>query len=274
MTRTTDPPPLADALGIPGASAVSLLDPDGPRVLWWAGGGPPDEQQAATVVTLAAAAAGMVMLGETGDELGDVLLTSSDAFHVVRLVEDGTSPLVAHLTLRRAGANLAMARREFGSLIKAYAGQVDETRKAAAPVLAPSPAPAIAAAQVAPDLTADPEVAAFVAAEPEVAAFVTAEPAFGAAKPAFGAAEPEPAFVVADPEVAAFESGYTSSAPVSAPPVPVPPPGELPRRNRVEPAETGSPDEGSAPDLFSLLGRPYTADDDILDRVLGALRLL
>ncbi|MEU8815444.1 hypothetical protein [Actinoplanes sp. NPDC048796] len=192
MTRPTDPPPLADALGIPGASAVSLLDPDGPRVLWWAGGGPPDEQQAATVVTLAAAAAGMVMLGETGDELGDVLLTSSDAFHVVRLVEDDTAPLVAHLTLRRAGANLAMARREFGSLIKAYAGKADQTTAATAPALAaPSTAP-----------------------EAET-------------------------------------------------------PAELPRRNRVAP-----PPADESPDLFGLLGQPYTADDDVLDRVLNALRSL
>ncbi|XVV13264.1 hypothetical protein ACQP2X_02585 [Actinoplanes sp. CA-131856] len=189
MTGPTDPPPLADALGIPGASAVSLLDPDGPRVLWWAGGGPPDEQQAATVVTLAAAAAGMVMQGEAGDEFGDVLLTSSDAFHVVRLVEDDTSPLVAHLTLRRSGANLAMARREFGSLIKAYAGK-------AAPLKVAAPL-----------------------------------------------------------EVSASE--------------PSPPPGELPRRNRVEP----SPADDS-PDLFSLLGQPYAADDDVLDRVLNALRSL
>ncbi|MFF5080457.1 hypothetical protein ACFY36_25680 [Actinoplanes sp. NPDC000266] len=205
MTGPTDPPPLADALGIPGASAVSLLDPDGPRVLWWAGGGPPDEQQAATVVTLAAAAAGMVMLGETGDELGDVLLTSSDAFHVVRLVEDDTSPLVAHLTLRRSGANLAMARREFGSLIKAYAGKASQTREAAAPALASPAAPAIAAPS-------------------EVAA--------------------------SDPD-------------------PSPPPGELPRRNRVEP-----PPADDSPDLFSLLGQPYAADDDVLDRVLNALRSL
>ncbi|XVU26035.1 hypothetical protein ACQPZJ_02955 [Actinoplanes sp. CA-054009] len=232
MSGPTDPPPLADALGIPGASAVSLLDPDGPRVLWWAGGGPPDEQQAATVVTLAAAAAGMVMLGETGDELGDVLLTSRDAFHVVRLVEDDTSPLVAHLTLRRAGANLAMARREFGSLIKAYAGKADQTRKAAAPALAsPPPAPAIASV---------PE---------EIAAAVLAA----------GVAAPDVSAGVAAPDVSAGVAAPETS----------PSPGELPRRNRVE----SSPTDDS-PDLFSLLGQPYAADDAILDRVLNALRSL
>ncbi|MBL7257279.1 hypothetical protein [Paractinoplanes lichenicola] len=114
-------PPLTEALGIPGAHAVSLLDPEGPRVLWWAGETAPTEQESAAAVTLAAAAAGLVLLdGNGGDELSDILLTSADAFHVVRVV--GTeAPLVAHLTLRRAGANLAMARREFDSMLTAYA---------------------------------------------------------------------------------------------------------------------------------------------------------
>jgi hypothetical protein len=138
-------PPLEEALGIPGARAVSLLDPERSAVLWWAGAGPPDERQTTAVVTLAAAAAGLVMLAEPGDELGDVLLTSAEAFHVVRLMTDG--PLrVAHLTLRRTEANLAMARREFRSLIEAYARQ---PRHAAAqydhPIrddVAPEPGPA------------------------------------------------------------------------------------------------------------------------------------
>jgi hypothetical protein len=132
---TPDRPGLAEALGIPGAHAVSLLDPEGPTVLWWAGAAPPDEQQTAAVVTLAAAAAGMV-LSAPGDELGDVLLTSTEAFHVVRLVED-TRPCVAHLTLRRAGANLAMARREFRTLVESY------TRELPAPALPSGPAPAL-----------------------------------------------------------------------------------------------------------------------------------
>jgi len=113
---TLERPPLEDALGIPGARAVSLLDPDGPAMLWWAGAGPPDERAAAALASLAAAAIGLVAVSEPGDELGDVLLTSSDAFHVVRVVPDG-SYRVAHLALRRSGANLAMARHEFKTLI-------------------------------------------------------------------------------------------------------------------------------------------------------------
>jgi hypothetical protein len=121
-------PPLTAALGIPGAHAVSLLDPDGPRVLWWAGETAPTEQEAAAAVTLAAAAAGLVLFdGNGADELSDILLTSADAFHVVRLVSE-QEPLVAHLTLRRADANLAMARREFGSIIRSYAPEVVRPR--------------------------------------------------------------------------------------------------------------------------------------------------
>ena len=41
MTTTLDRPPLENALGIPGARSVSLLDPDGPAVLWWAGDAAP-----------------------------------------------------------------------------------------------------------------------------------------------------------------------------------------------------------------------------------------
>jgi hypothetical protein len=122
MTVTLDRPLLADALGFPGARAVSLLDPDGPAVLWWAGADAPGGQLAATVVALAAAAAGLVSLTEPGDELGDIILTSTDAFHVLRLIGDGSGH-VAHLTLRRAHANLAMARREFGLLVEGYAGR-------------------------------------------------------------------------------------------------------------------------------------------------------
>lgn len=115
MTATPVRPPLENALGIPGARSVCLLDPDGPAVLWWAGDAPPSADQAAAVVTMASAAAGLVVLDGPGDEFADVILTSADTFHVVRLVEDGTR--VVHLALHRSGANLAMARHEFRQLV-------------------------------------------------------------------------------------------------------------------------------------------------------------
>jgi hypothetical protein len=149
---TPDRPGLAEALGIPGAHAVSLLDPDGPTVLWWAGTAPPDEQQTAAVVTLAAAAAGLVLLSGPGDELGDVLLTSAQSFHVVRLVEE-TRPCVAHLTLRRADANLAMARREFRALVESYSHPLPPA--AVPPSLPRRPQPEQPAVTAGPDIPPD-----------------------------------------------------------------------------------------------------------------------
>jgi hypothetical protein len=129
VTVTLDRPPhsMPEALGIPGARSVSLLDPDGPAVLWWAGTDEPGEQRAAAVVALAAAA---IALAGPVDELGDVILTSSETFHVIRLVGDGTGQ-VAHLTLTRSAANLAMARRDFRMVVAGYAGR---PRHAAEPV--------------------------------------------------------------------------------------------------------------------------------------------
>jgi hypothetical protein len=119
MTVTLDRPSLPEALGIPGARSVSLLDPDGPTVLWWAGVEQPDEPRIAAVVTLASAA---TALAGPVDEFGDAILTSADTFHVIRLVGDGTDHVV-HLILNRAAANLAMARREFRMLVAGYAGR-------------------------------------------------------------------------------------------------------------------------------------------------------
>jgi hypothetical protein len=136
VTVIWDRPPLPEALGIPGARAVSLLDPDGPTTVWWAGVEEPGERQAAAVVAVAAAASGLVALADIGDELGDVILTSAEMFHVIRLVADGTGH-VAHLTLNRAAANLAMARREFRLVVEGYAVR---PRHAASPAL-PYPSP-------------------------------------------------------------------------------------------------------------------------------------
>jgi hypothetical protein len=145
MTVTLERSPLADALEIPGARAVALLDAaDGATVLWWAGVSSPGEQEAALAVALAVAAAGLVVLTDPADELGDVLVTSAAAFHVLRLTGDGTQ--VAHLMLRRAGANLAMARQEFRALAEAHARQPRHAAAAAsAPVSPVTPAPASSA---------------------------------------------------------------------------------------------------------------------------------
>jgi len=141
MTVTLERSPLHDALGIPGARAVALLDAaGGASVLWCAGVSSLDEREAAAAVALAVAAAGLVVLTDPADEFGDVLVTSAAAFHVLRLVGDGAQ--VAHLMLRRAGANLAMARQEFKLLTEAHGRQ---PRHAAAASAAPASQPPTAA---------------------------------------------------------------------------------------------------------------------------------
>jgi hypothetical protein len=142
MTVTLERSPLDDALEIPGARVVALLDAvDGGTVLWWAGASSLGEQEAAAAIALAVAAAGLVRLTDPDDDLGDVLVTSAAAFHVLRLLDDGTR--VAHLMLRRAGANLAMARHDFKLLIDAHTGRARHTA-GPAPMPAPAPVPAAA----------------------------------------------------------------------------------------------------------------------------------
>ncbi|MBU2667467.1 hypothetical protein KOI35_28540 [Actinoplanes bogorensis] len=219
-------PPLTEALGIPGAHAVSLIDPEGPRVLWWAGETVPTEQESAAAVTLAAAAAGLVLLdGNGGDELSDILLTSADAFHVLRLV--GTeAPLVAHLTLRRTAANLAMARREFGTILTAYAREIAPLRS---PALAPSPLPA--------------STGSLPASTGALEAVLNGAASLDLLAREVGSGTVDLRDAIAGPDAL------------------------LPQRNRNEPDETS--------DLLSnLLGQPYATDDEILDRVLVALRTL
>jgi len=149
MTVTLERSPLADALEIPGARAVALLDAaDGATVLWWAGVSSPGEQEAALAVALAVAAAGLVVLTDPADELGDVLVTSAAAFHVLRLTGDGTQ--VAHLMLRRAGANLAMARQEFRALAEAHARQPRHAAAAASGSAGPGSVPESSVSAVPP----------------------------------------------------------------------------------------------------------------------------
>ncbi|MBM2618220.1 hypothetical protein JIG36_21920 [Actinoplanes sp. LDG1-06] len=184
-------------------------------MLWWAGETAPTEQESAAAVTLAAAAAGLVLLdGNGGDELSDILLTSVDAFHVVRLV-GSEAPLVAHLVLRRAGANLAMARREFGSILASYARELAPV--SASPRALTSPTTSLNGTSLLPrDL---------------------------------GGGTVDLSDAIQVPDTAE---------------------GLLPRRHRLDQPET----DDEASDLLSLLGRPYVTDDEVLDRVLVALRAL
>ncbi len=138
---------LDDALRIPGAYAVALIAADGPALTWW--GRSPTDEQARAAAGIGRSAADLVRLGSAdarADTLDDVLVTSANAFHVLRLLPgaDGAGR-VAHLMLRRAGANLAMARHDFRRLTAAYVA--DERTTAAAPVTSPADELSIAVAE-------------------------------------------------------------------------------------------------------------------------------
>lgn len=267
MTVTVERSPLDAALTIPGARAVALLHvADGATVLWRAGDRPPDEREAAMAVTLAVAAAGLVAFADPADELGDVLVASAAAFHVLRLVGDGEQ--VAHLTLRRDGANLAMARQEFKLLTETYAA-------CTGPVPSPAATPPVSAPPVsAPPVSAPPAAACPMSAPP-----VSAPPAWPAASPADsgppGAGLPGAGLPGPEP------GGPGTSG--AGPPRPGQAGAALPRRRpngapvaagvplTAAPPATGEADE-AAPGWLTMLGQPYLTDEYVLDRILVTLR--
>jgi hypothetical protein len=131
--------PLDTALEIDGAYAVALIAAGDRTLTWWAGGRMPGDADVAAALGLARAATAMVQLADPEDEVGDVLVTTAAAFHVLRLVRPADQgDLVAHLMLRRGAANLAMARHEFKVLIERYAkGSTPAAVKSAGPEPAP-----------------------------------------------------------------------------------------------------------------------------------------
>lgn len=113
--------PLEMALDIGGALSVAVFSIRDAAASWWAGGHEPDGDDAIAAGALAGAAAALVRLTDPDDEMGDILLTTTTAFHVLRMLDsaDGGTQ-VAHLTLSRGAANLALARREFKVLTDRY----------------------------------------------------------------------------------------------------------------------------------------------------------
>jgi hypothetical protein len=113
--------PLEMALEIGGALSVAVFSVRDAAASWWAGGHEPDGDDAVAVGALAGAAATLIRLVDPDDEMGDILLTTTAAFHVLRVLDPevgGTQ--VAHLTLSRGTTNLALARREFKVLTDRY----------------------------------------------------------------------------------------------------------------------------------------------------------
>jgi hypothetical protein len=105
---------LKEALTIPGAVGAALVDYDSGMTLGTAGGGALDLEVAAAGNTdvVRAKMRTMDQLG-LDDEIEDILITLSGAFHMIRLVRDERGAgLFFYLALDKGQANLAMARRQ------------------------------------------------------------------------------------------------------------------------------------------------------------------
>ncbi|WP_306213929.1 hypothetical protein [Actinoplanes sp. RD1] len=276
---------LDDALRIPGAYAVALIAADGPALTWW--GRTPTEDQARAAAGVGRSAADLVRLGAADqsaeDALDDVLVTSANAFHVLRLLPDeGGAGRVAHLMLRRAGANLAMARHDFRTLTAAYVASAAEpaeaapTVRATAPVSPPPELPEPAAAAE----PADEEVpAAGQDSGPRHAAEVGAPPGeeTGAPDESVDAGLPigeQPAPGL-EPEAAAEEDRGADQQEAAGEPdkggKPLLPRRE-PRTDKIPPAAVTATATPAA--WLDLLGQPYLNDETVLERVLGSLKQL
>jgi hypothetical protein len=236
---------LEDAVRIPGATAVALIAADGPALTWWAGGRTPTEEESASAAGVAGSAAALVRLSE-GGKLDDVLVTSATAFHVLRLIpgEDGADQ-VAHLMLRRAGANLAMARHEFRTLVEAHAREANKAtgRHTATPRL---PAVLTSSALTPPSSPSSSD--------------------WPPRSPQPGPAEPEP------------ERGadFAHEADGAADPADLP---RLPRRrpgnrNGLPAAATAVEPGAVSSAWLDLFGQPYGNDEIVLERVLDTLKNL
>jgi hypothetical protein len=296
---------LENAVRIPGAYGVALIAAGTPALTWWTGGNPPAPAEVKAAAGVALSALALVRLNAT-DTLDDILITSTTAFHVLRLVrgEDG-SDQVAHLMLRRAGANLAMARREFRTLTEGPLPANRPGRHAKPPELEPAvgstqPARAVSGLGWPDDrATADHRTAAPTLPGRHGPASNAPAPALNpapgpespaSAKPATASAgpttAPAPAPAAAEPAPASAEPASASAEPASGPSEPVDDvEGEarderprLPRRrpgNRNGlPAAATAGEPGTPAAWLGMFGQPFGNDEAVLERVLGSLKHL
>ncbi|MDP9794813.1 hypothetical protein J2S43_003325 [Catenuloplanes nepalensis] len=153
---------LADALHIPGARRVTLVAEGASAPAWSSTPGGPDEpiEGAATVAVVMVQAARELLRLTAGGDVDDLLLTSGDYFHVLRLIErPGRGAEIVHLTLQRSAANLAMARHEFRRAAAVYrdgpyaiGSTVGPAGLPMPPATPPAPVPAPVDAEVAPQV--------------------------------------------------------------------------------------------------------------------------
>jgi hypothetical protein len=127
---------LTHALRIPGAAAISVISVDRRTAIWTLTAGHTDDTTdfTARVAEVAGVANRLARAADGGSPLEDVLLIDPSRFHLLRVVDDADgAALAVHLILDRRVANLALARREFASVVDAHAATSHETPPDPAP---------------------------------------------------------------------------------------------------------------------------------------------
>ena len=106
---------LKEAMEIPGAIGVALVDYESGMMLGSAGGGEALDLEVAAAGNTSVVRAKTVTMRQLNldDEIEDMLITLGKQYHLIRLVTGGKGQgLFLYLALYRSQANLALARRQ------------------------------------------------------------------------------------------------------------------------------------------------------------------
>ncbi len=110
---------LKEAMEIPGAVGVALVDYGSGMMLGSAGGGPALDLEIAAAGNTEVVRAKMNTMQQLGlkEHIEDILITLDSQYHLIRLVDAGKAPgLFFYLALNKSQANLAMARRQLNAI--------------------------------------------------------------------------------------------------------------------------------------------------------------
>ena len=110
---------LKEAMEIPGAIGVALVDFGSGMMLGSAGGGAALDLEVAAAGNTEVVRAKMTTMSQLGlkETIEDILITLGTQYHLIRLVDSSKGEgLFFYLALNKAQANLAMARRQLQNL--------------------------------------------------------------------------------------------------------------------------------------------------------------